>query len=62
MKIIYCVICGKHSKSKNPKKSCIFKKTLLLSIICSKCKNENQKVFTEEKPIEILKILGSIDE
>ena len=35
-----------------------FKKTLVLSIICNKCKNEDEKLFTEEKPIEIIKVLG----
>ena len=37
------------------------KKTLVLSIICSKCKNEDEKIFTEEELIEILKILGLIE-
>ena len=36
------------------------KKTLLVPIICSKCKNEDEKVFKEEEPIEILKILGIV--
>ena len=35
-------------------------KTLVLSIICGKCINEDEKVFKEEKSIEILKILGVI--
>ena len=34
------------------------KKTLAFSIIYSNCKNEDKKVFKEEKSIEILKILG----
>ena len=38
----------------------IFEKTLVLSIICSKCENDNEKIFKEEEPIEILKILGLI--
>ena len=33
------------------------KKTLVLSIICSKCKNEDEKLF-KEKSIEILNIVG----
>ena len=49
MKKICCVICGKHKKSKKPKISYIFEKTLVLSIICSKCKNKDQKIFKEEK-------------
>ena len=36
-------------------------KTLVLSIIWSKCKNENEKIFKEEESIEILKILGLIE-
>ena len=38
----------------------IFEKTLVLSIICSKCENDNEKIFKEEEPIEILKILDLI--
>ena len=34
------------------------KKILAFSIICSNCKNEDKKVFKEEKSIEILKILS----
>ena len=37
-----------------------FKKTLYLSIICSECGNEDGKMFKEEEPIEILKVLGLI--
>ena len=40
MKKFYWVICGKYRTSKNPKTSDIFEKTLVLSIICSKCKND----------------------
>ena len=35
-------------------------KTLFLSIICSKCKNENEKIFKEEDLTEILKIFKNI--
>ena len=51
----------KYRKFKNSKKSNIFKKTSVISIICSKFGNENKKIFKEEKPIEILKILGLIE-
>ena len=37
------------------------KKTLVLSIICSKSKNEDEKIFKEEESIEILKILGLVE-
>ena len=60
MKIIYCFIFGKYRKFKNPKISYIFQKALVLSIIWSKNKNEDEKIYKEEESIEILKILGSI--
>ena len=41
---------------------CFFlEKTLVLSIICSKCKDEDEKLFKEEESIEILKILGLLE-
>ena len=58
MKKFYCIICGKHRQFINPKISYIFKNTLVLSIICSKCKNKDGKIFKKEESIEILKILG----
>ena len=61
MKKLYCVICGKYRKFEKPKISYLLEKTLVLSIICSKCKNEDEKLFKEEESIEILKILGIID-
>ena len=46
MKKIYCAICGKYRKFKNPKISYVLKKkTLARSIICSKCKNSGEKIF-----------------
>ena len=33
MKKLCCFICGKYKISKNPKISCVFKKTLVLSIV-----------------------------
>ena len=58
MKKLYCVISGKYRKFEKPKTSYFLEKTLVLSIICSKCKNEDEKIFKEEESIEILKILG----
>ena len=58
MKTLYCATCGKYRKSKI---SYILKKELVLSIICSKCKNKDEKIFKEEESIEILKILGLIE-
>ena len=61
MKKLYSIICGKYRKFEKPKISYILEKTLILSIICSKCKNEDEKIFKEEESIEILKILGLIE-
>ena len=58
MKKLYCVICGEYRKFEKPKKSYLWEKTLVFSIICSKHKNNDQKLFKDEESIEILKILG----
>ena len=54
MKKLYCVICGKYRKSNNYKISYVFEKTLVPFITCSKCKNEDEKIFKEEESIEVL--------
>ena len=59
-KKIYCVISGENRKFKNPKISYIFEKTLIFYIICSKCGNEDEKIFKEEESIQILNILSLI--
>ena len=41
IKNIYCVICGKYRVLYT------FDKILVLSIICGKCGNEDQKIFKE---------------
>ena len=61
MKKIYCLICGKYIKFEKSKISHLLEKTLVRSIICSKCKNEDEEIFKEEESIEILKILGLIN-
>ena len=61
MNKLYCVMCSKYRKFEKPKISYLLEKTLVLSIICSKCKNEDEKIFKEEESIEILKILGLIE-
>ena len=58
MKILYCVICGKYRKFEKLKISYLLEKTLVISLICSKCKNEDEKLFKEEELIEISKTLG----
>ena len=42
LKILYCVICGKHRIYEKPKISYIFGQPLTLSIISSKRKNEEK--------------------
>ena len=61
MKKLYCVICGKYRKFEKPIISYFLQKTLVLSIICSKCKNQDQKLFKKEELTEILKIIGLIE-
>ena len=62
MKKLYCVICGKCRKFEKFKKSYLLEKTLVLSIIYSKCRNEDEKIFKEEvESIEILTILGLME-
>ena len=39
MKKLFCVICGKCKKFEKPEISYVLEKTLVLSIICCKCKN-----------------------
>ena len=62
MEKIYCVICGKYRKFEKRKILYLLEKTLFLSVICSKCKNKEEKIFKEEGSIEILKILGLIED
>ena len=52
MQKLYCVTCGKYRKSEKPKISYVSEKTLVLSIIYSKCKNKDGKIFKEEESIE----------
>ena len=56
MKKSYWVICGKCSKFGKSKISYLLEKTLVLSVIFSKCKNEDEQIFKEKNLIE--KILG----
>ena len=62
---IYNNICYKYIKFKKPKITYIFKKTLSLSIVYSKCVKKYEKIriwkmFNEEESITIIKILGLI--
>ena len=60
MKKRYYVIRGKYKEFEKPKTSYLLEKTLVLSVICCKCKNEDEKLF-EEESIEILKIICLIE-
>ena len=61
MKNLYCIICGKYRKFEKSKISYFLEKKLVLFIICSKCKNGDEKILKEEESIEILKIFGLIE-
>ena len=62
MKKLYCVICSKYRKFEKLKISYLLEK-IFLSILLSKSKNEDEKIYKQEESInEILKILGSIND
>ena len=61
MKKLFSVICGNYRKFEKSKISYFLEKTLVIYIICSKCKNEDKKIFKEEESIQILKILGLVN-
>ena len=61
MKKLYCVICCKYKKFEKLEILYLLEKRLVLSIICSKCKKEDEKLFKEVESIEISKILGLIE-
>ena len=49
---------------KNPEKpkiSYLLDKTFVVSFISSTCRNQDEKIFKEEEPIEILKNVGLIE-
>ena len=52
-KKLWCIICGKYRKFEKLKISYLLEKTLVYSIICSECKNEDEKIFEEEESTEI---------
>ena len=61
MKKIYCTKCKKYKEFKKPKISYICDRILLFSSICKKYRSEDEKIFKEEESIEILKIIGLIN-
>ena len=48
MKKLYYVICSKYRKFEKPKISYLLQKTLVLFIICSKCKNKDGKYLKKK--------------
>ena len=58
---MYCNVSNKYRKYKKTGISYIFKKTLSLSVVYSKCGHEYEKIFKEEESIEMLKVLGLIN-
>ena len=61
MKKLYSAICSKYKKFEKPKILSFLEIIIALSIMCSKFKNKEEKLFKEEESIEILKVLGSIE-
>ena len=61
MRKIYRTKCKRYKEFEKPKISYICDKTLLLSTICNKDGSEDENKFKEEESIEILKILGLIN-
>ena len=61
MRKLYCIICRKYRKFEKANLSYLFGKTLVLSIICKRSKNEDEKLFKKKKSIEISKILDLIE-
>ena len=58
MKKIYYANCDEYRKSRI---SYLLGKTLVLSAICSKCKNEDEKMIIEKESTEISKVLSLIE-
>ena len=61
MRKIYCIKCKKYKNFLKPKISCICYKILLLFSICKKCWSEDERIFMEQESVEILKMLGLIN-
>ena len=61
-KKIYCVLCAKYKKFKNPKILQIFKKKNISSFyyLQYKCDSKEEKIFKEAESINISKILDLI--
>ena len=51
LKNVYYVTCGKYRKFEKPKTLYLLEKTLVLSIICRKCKNEEEKCLKKKNQL-----------
>ena len=51
MEKLHCVICRKYLIFKKPKISYLSRETLVLFIICSKCKNEDAKKLRKKSQL-----------
>ena len=60
MRKIYSIKCKKYKKFINLKISYICYKILLFSSVYNKCGSEDEKIFMEQEPIKILKIIGLV--
>ena len=49
MKKLDCLVSCKYRKFEKPKITYLIEKTLVLSIISSKCGHEHEKIFKEEE-------------
>ena len=59
MENLYCsFICRKYRKFGKLKTSYLFGKKFVFSVICSKWKNEDEKIFEEKDSVDILKFVG----
>ena len=52
MKNLYCVICSMYRKFENPEISYLLEKTLVLSNICSKRKNEDENYLKKKSKLK----------
>ena len=52
---LYCIICGKQENFKHVKHHTTYKKKIVFSIICSKCKNEDDIYLKKKNQLRIIK-------
>ena len=57
MKKLYCIIFDKYRKFKNPRILYLLDKNLVVSIICSKCKNEDKNYLKKKNQLRYEKLL-----